>query len=171
MIRKSFLGFPVLVLICIFSLISVASADNLPVVGYVENVRIFLSSDHIVRKAKIDTGAKTSSLDVDGLSIYSRKGSDWVSFLVKNEDGEQIKVELPIERSARIRRAGAEKDERPVVKLGLCLGRFYKEGEVNLSERDGMNYKMLIGRRFLSGSYLVNSGKKFLQKKPRCKKR
>ncbi|MBF0444974.1 MAG: ATP-dependent zinc protease [Magnetococcales bacterium] len=143
---------------------------NFPVVGYIEKVKIFLSSKNIVIKAKIDTGAKTSSLDVDSLSFFTRSNEDWVRFTVTDDDGEVIKLSLPVERSSRIRRAGAKKDIRPVVKLGLCLGNYYKEGEVNLSEREGMNYPMLIGRRFLSQSYLVDSSQKFLQKKPKCKK-
>ncbi|MBF0383111.1 MAG: ATP-dependent zinc protease [Magnetococcales bacterium] len=145
--------------------------SDLPVVGYVEKVKIFLSSENIVIKAKIDTGAKTSSLDVDSLSFFTRSDEDWVRFTVTDDDGESIKLSLPVERSTRIRRAGARKDERPVVKLGLCLGKYYKEGEVNLSEREGMNYPMLIGRRFLSKSYIVDSSRKFMQKKPKCKKR
>lgn len=144
--------------------------SNLPVVGYVEKVRLFLLSDNIVLKAKIDTGAKTSSLDVDSLTFFSRQDEDWVRFTVTGEGGKTIKLSLPVERSSRIRRAGAKIDERPVVKLGLCLGSYYKEGEVNLSEREGMNYPMLIGRRFLSKSYLVDSSQKFMQKKPKCKK-
>ncbi|MGN7614642.1 ATP-dependent zinc protease family protein, partial [Magnetococcales bacterium HHB-1] len=139
--------------------------------GYVEKVRIFLPKDDIVIKAKIDTGAKTSSLDVDELTFFTHKEEDWVEFTVTDDDGEAIRLSLPVERSTRIRRAGAKRDERPVVKLGLCLGRYYKEGEVNLTQREGMNYPMLIGRRFLSKSYLVDSSKKFLQKKPKCKKR
>ena len=145
--------------------------DTNPVVGYVEEIRIFLPSDTIVLKAKIDTGAKTSSLDVDELSFFSQKNADWVRFILTDHDGKRIKVSLPVERSTRIRRAGTEKDERPVVKLGLCLGSDYKEEEVNLSERDGMNYPMLIGWRFLSKSYLVDPSRKFIQKRPRCEKR
>ncbi|MBF0583190.1 MAG: ATP-dependent zinc protease [Magnetococcales bacterium] len=145
--------------------------DTDPVVGYVEEVRIFLPSDNIVLKAKIDTGAKTSSLDVDELSFFSQKNEDWVRFMLTDNDGKRIKVSLPVERTARIRRAGTERDERPVVKLSLCLGNYYKEVEVNLSDRDGMTYPMLIGRQFLSQSYLVDPSRKFIQKRPRCEKR
>ncbi len=148
-----------------------SSSSTLPIVGYVEKVKIYLPSSHIVIKAKIDTGAKTSSLDVNHLVFFSQQGEDWVRFSVTDDDGEPILLSLPVERSTRIRRAGAKRDERPVVKLGLCVGGYFKEGEVNLTEREGMNYPMLIGRRFLSQSFLVDSAHKFVQKKPRCKKR
>ncbi|MGN7614643.1 retropepsin-like aspartic endopeptidase [Magnetococcales bacterium HHB-1] len=88
-----------------------------------EKVRIFLPKDDIVIKAKIDTGAKTSSLDVDELTFFTHKEEDWVEFTVTDDDGEAIRLSLPVERSTRIRRAGAKRDERPVVKQGLGVSR------------------------------------------------
>ncbi|MBF0357778.1 MAG: ATP-dependent zinc protease [Magnetococcales bacterium] len=169
MIGRNYLYMLVLLSSWFMPFLAYSHEEKLPVVGYIEKVKIFLLPDNIVLKAKIDTGAKTSSLDVDSLAFFSKQSKDWVRFSVTDDDGEQIQLSLPVERITRIRRAGTKSDKRPVVKISLCLGDYYKEGEVNLSEREGMNYPMLIGRRFLSKSFLVDSSQKFLQKNPKCK--
>ncbi len=61
----------------------------------------------------------------------------------------------------RIRRAGAGTEKRAVVLLRLCLGHRFREAEVNLNDRAGMNYALLIGRRFMGKHILVDSSRSF----------
>jgi hypothetical protein len=44
----------------------------------------------------------------------------------------------------------------------------YKDIEVNVVDRTGLNYPMLIGRNFLSGDFLIDTGATYT-KNPRCK--
>ncbi len=145
-----------------------AVASEQEIVGYVETVKI-LPGDFLL-KAKLDTGAKSSSLDVRDLKSFTRNGKPWVKFLVENINGKEVEFERPVTRTAVIKRAGVEKDSRPVVKLPICLGHFLKEAEVNLTQRPKMNYRLLLGRLFLSRTFLVDSGSSFLTK-PKCGKR
>jgi hypothetical protein len=48
------------------------------------------------------------------------------------------------------------------------LGDFYREAEVNLVDRSGFNYQMLIGRSFLAGNLIVDPSIKYTTK-PICK--
>ena len=136
------------------------------VVGWVENVKIYPGGIRI--KAKIDTGAKTSSLSCQCITPVKRNGEDWVSFSVKNSDGDVTMIEKPVLRIAKIRRFFGKSQERFVIKLGICLANVYHEEEVTLMDRSGFNYQMLIGRNFTRGEFLVDPGMTFITR-PSCK--
>ena len=135
-------------------------------VGWVERVRIYPGDFEIV--AKIDTGAKTSSLNAPNMDIFRRQGEDWVRFEVTNRQGKTRKFEEKIYRISRIRRHGGRIQQRPVVMLGLCVGRVFRKTQVNLIDRKNFNYQMLIGRRFMTGQVIVDPSRTFIAK-PDCK--
>lgn len=147
------------------ALSSSANGAEPQVVGYIEEVRIFPGDLRF--KAKVDTGARTSSIDVDNQVVFKRNGREWVRFNINNKAGEQVSLERLVVRKPKIRRSGTGKQVRYVVKLGICLGEHFREAEVNLNDRAGMSYKMLIGRLFLSDRFLVDSSKKNLTT-PNC---
>ena len=135
------------------------------VVGWIEKVRIFPGD--LTVKAKIDTGAQTSSIHCDCINfIHKKSGEDWVRFSITGEKGKTQWLERKVIRTATIKRHFGKAQERSVVKLGL--GNVYKEAEVTLVDRSGLNYQLLVGREFLKEIYLVDPGDKFLVK-PDCK--
>lgn len=136
------------------------------VVGWVEKVRIHPGG--LLVKSKVDTGAKTSSLHCECITNLKQNGESWVRFTVVNYDGEKTTLVKKVERFATVKRHFGEAHERPVVRLGICLGRTYKEVEVNLIDRTGFNYQMLIGRSFLGDDFLIDPSTTFLAK-PECK--
>ncbi len=135
-------------------------------VGWVEKAQIYPGG--VVLKAKIDSGAKTSSLHCDCATIVKRNGERWVVFTVINYQGGKVQLERKLERIAKVKRHFGEMQERYVIKLGVCLGNIYKETDVSLIDRSGMNYQLLIGRRFLKGSHVIDPGRTFTAK-PNCK--
>ena len=135
-------------------------------VGWVEKIGVFPGD--ITVKAKIDTGAKTSSLHCTCITPVMRDGEEWVNFTVENYQGDMVHMERRIHRRAIIKRHFGESQERIVVLLGVCLGDTYRETEVNLIDRSGLNYQMLIGRSYLAGNFIVDPGKTF-SVKPECK--
>lgn len=151
------------------AMVETARAQELEIVGYVERVRLSPQGG-MTLSAKMDSGAKTSSLGASDFQFFQKGDEHWVRFTVTNNKNKSITLEKPVIRTSRIRRSGTEVEERPVVEIGICLGSFFKMGEVNLTARDSMNYNMLIGRRFLSGEFLIDPADKFTQK-PTCKKR
>lgn len=142
------------------------NAEEKSVVGWVENVR--LSPGNIVIPAKLDTGADTSSLDASQATTFRRQGQEWIRFEVSTGHGREVTLERPVTRKATIKRHAAESQVRPVIKLGICLGKIYKETEVNLVNRQRFKYPMLIGRKFLKGSFLIDAARKFTVE-PHCK--
>ena len=134
-------------------------------VGYIEDVLLF--PGHIPFRAKIDSGAHTSSLDVADIREFQRDGKTWVRFQLATEDGRSLSLERPVVRIAKIRRAGTTVEHRPVISLDICLGRHFADAEVNLYDREDMSYRMLIGRRFLGDRFLIDASAKNLTK-PDC---
>jgi hypothetical protein len=153
--------------VIVITFVSIAApASAKEVVGWVENVKVYPGGIQI--KSKIDTGAKTSSLNCQCITPIKRNGEDWVSFSVKNSDGDITMIEKPVLRVAKIRRFFGKSQERFVIKLGICLANVYREEEVTLMDRSGFNYQMLIGRNFTRGDFLVDPGMTFITR-PSCK--
>lgn len=142
-----------------------AVEDAGPIAGYVESVRVYPGGLELA--GKLDTGAEHSSLDAEKLHRFERDGVQWVRFSVVSGKGRTIDFERKLLRVARIRRHDGGVQVRDVVRLGLCIGSVYKEVEVNLVDRSGFSYQLLVGRSFLGGNLLVDAGRTYLLS-PRC---
>jgi hypothetical protein len=143
-----------------------ACAQNKQLVGWIEKVRVY-PGDLIIH-AKLDTGAKSSSLGVSYFDKFKRNGKTWVSFELTDRNGKKAYFEKVVEKTARIKRHGRQYQRRPVIRLGICLGSVYKEVQVNLVDRSEFIYPMLIGRSFMEGLFVVDPSDKFTTK-PQCK--
>lgn len=136
-----------------------------PIVGRAE--KVWIRGADAVITARIDTGTRTASLHVESLSIYRRKGRDRVRFTFLDDAGRRHTMSRWLERMGNFKTNGTATEERPVVKLGLCIGTTYRRTQVNLVDRGDLNYALLIGRRFLSNRMLVDTSKR-LTVEPRC---
>lgn len=131
-------------------------AAELTRAGWVEKAVIL--PHQLILNAKLDTGARTSSLNAADHEIFMRDGEDWARIIVTNRDNESVTIEAPVVRQSRIKRHFGERQSRPVILLDLCIGSARKKAEVNLVDRSGMNYQLLIGRSFLKDALLIDSG-------------
>ncbi len=136
------------------------------IMGWNEPVMVF--PGQIVFRARLDTGARISSIHTTKVREFRRKKARWVEFTIDNGRGASVDLELPVKRYVRIREHGGLYQRRPVVKMGLCLGTLYKETEVNLVDRSGFIYPMLVGRAFMKGDVLVDPAVTKTQE-PQCK--
>ena len=140
------------------------------VFGWVENAVMMPWGIQV--KAKLDSGALTSSLDAREIEIFTRSGEEWVRFRLKLEDQESgelfsDELERPLYRDLRVRGAGG-RDERPVVLMEVCIGNITYEEQFSLRDREEMNYPMLLGRRTISHLGLLDVRKTFMHKTPGC---
>ncbi len=149
--------FYLLVIASTVLLMANSRASEKQVVGWSEKIRIFPGG--YLLSAKIDTGADNSSLHVADLGQFQRDGEDWVRFTIIDESGKQHKMERKLLRLARIKRHFGPRQERPAVLLGICMAGYYQEVEVNLVDRGKFKFPFLLGRSFLSGSFLIDPSK------------
>lgn len=108
-------------------------------------------------QARIDTGAETSSIDVDEYHYFERDGEKWVSFTIKNSsNGERNTFEKRLIRKATIRRI-KQSEKRPVVKLDVKFGGQIIKASFTLAKRENFEYQALIGRNILTGRAIVDT--------------
>jgi hypothetical protein len=134
---------------------------RLPVVGWRELVDlpgIALSGI----PAKIDTGARTSSLHARVLDRFERDGRPFVRFAVDWDEiaheGEAVEVDV-----RGITSSNGETQMRYVIKTPLRIGNVEFRAELSLADRSDMKFPMLIGRTALRRRFVVDSGHSWLQ--------
>ena len=118
-------------------------------------------------KAKLDSGAKTSSIDAKQVQRFEKDGEPWVRFVIPVESGRRkkklgIPVERPLVRDVRIKRHKTSSYERPVVTLQFCLNGQDYDTQFNLIDRSGFNYPVLLGRLFLKDVAVIDPSAVFL---------
>lgn len=145
---------------------SVCRAQSKGTLGWVEKVRIV--PEDVVVQAKLDTGAENSSIDAQNIEEYEKDGKKWVKFDLNTSYGKTITFQHKVISTARIKKPLGRASKRFVIKLGLCLGDRYMEAEVNLQDRSGYDYPMLIGRSFLAGNVIVDPAIMYTAE-PNCK--
>ncbi len=110
-------------------------------------------------KARVDSGAKTSSIHASNIEVFSKGGVDWVRFEVDPiQDNPDIivKCEAKLLRSKMIKSSMGASEERLMIRTALTLGEDTFTTKLTLASRDTMNYRMLLGREALNRRYLIN---------------
>ncbi|MEL6258276.1 MAG: RimK/LysX family protein [Pseudomonadota bacterium] len=130
------------------------------ILGYVEDA--FIGTLQLEMKAKLDTGADSSSVFARDVEVYQRSGRDnWVRFRLVGKNGRSIRFNKNVVRFASIKLKTGGVQRRPVVHLPLCVGGVQGLAEVNLADREDFEYDVLIGREFLASRIVVDSAQMF----------
>jgi len=120
-------------------------------------------------KAKVDTGARTSSIHVRELEHFERDSTPWVSFSVypwqKSLEGKS-RVSAPVKSFKKVRSSSGSQEERPVVEAEIVIAGEKVRAELTLTNRDQMGFRMLIGREAVKKRFLVIPGQSYLGGKP-----
>lgn len=146
-----------------------ANADTSRNLGWIEQ-GVIEPADMTV-KFKLDTGALTSSMHAEDIERFERDGQPWVRFKVALEDLKSESIisetfERPLERDLRVRGAGGS-EERPVVRMDVCIAGERLNEEFSLRDRSNMHYPVLLGRRTLDNLGNVDSNLTYTAK-PDC---
>lgn len=151
-----------------------AAEKKQTIVGYLEKVNIPAVS--LTMKAKLDTGATTSSINANIIDIpekdaFDNKAKDeamFVTFSIVNDDKETKNLKKEIVRFVNIKKKEGGLVTRPVIEMTFCIaGQLVKE-EVNLSQREEFNYDVLVGRNMLSKARLLIDSSNQFTARPNC---
>lgn len=108
--------------------------------------------------AKIDTGAYTSSLHAENMEVFARGGDEWVRFTTYTHHGETCECEAPLAHRKKIKSSTGRGKKRLIVKTVAKLsGGFQWELFLSLADRSVMKCPLLLGRRALSGYFVVDT--------------
>ena len=130
-----------------------AMANNEKIIyGYIEKAT--LVSNDLTLSAKLDTGAKSASLNATHINEIEVEGKPYLSFVVPSKEGDILfKCEYIGEVNIKIRAGETPKNpllrksiQRPVVLMRIKLGEKEKVIRVNLTNRKRFIYPLLLGR-------------------------
>ncbi len=129
---------------------------QLQIAGWLENV--VLEPWGLKLRAKLDTGAKTSSLHAINIERFKRNGKRWVRFQTVDPDEKKPlpAIETPLVRDVKIKRHKEKAQLRPVVEMTFCLDGQVYQSEFSLIDRSQFNYQVLLGRRMLQQGIIVD---------------
>ncbi|MFT5203711.1 MAG: hypothetical protein ACI9C1_003112 [Candidatus Aldehydirespiratoraceae bacterium] len=134
-----------------------------PIIGWREWA-ILESLSPTPTKAKIDTGARTSSLHAFDLRIHKSGGQATASFVVhpvQRSAAEAQRVEVPVTGFRDVRSSSGHSERRPVIRTPITLGDQTFDIDITLTSRDEMGFRMLLGRAAIRRRFLVDSGRSF----------
>ncbi|MEC7839236.1 MAG: ATP-dependent zinc protease [Chlamydiota bacterium] len=113
-------------------------------------------------KAKIDTGAKTSSIHAFDIEPYKRGKQQYVKFMIhplQSDNEIDIICHAPVIDIRGVMSSNAIIEQRYVIKSPLVLANQKWDIELTLSNRDPLRFRMLLGREALRSKVLIDPAK------------
>lgn len=126
-------------------------------------------------KAKVDTGARSSSLHAHDVELFERDGVRLVAFSLELAQvalvREDSRIELPLHDVRWITSSNGTRQKRPIVLTEIDLAGQRWWIELSLGPRGSMGFPMLLGREAIRRRFVVDPGKSFLAKEHLPKER
>jgi hypothetical protein len=120
-------------------------------------------------RAKVDSGARSSSLHVYDASVFDRDGEEWIRFALASSarDPARPLAEAQVMDRRVVTDSGGHRQLRVFIRTQLRLpdGRDWPI-EVNLTQRRHMLFPMLLGRTALPRGCLVAPKRSWLAGRP-----
>jgi len=115
-------------------------------------------------RTKVDTGARSSALHVDAQWRFTERGAPWVGFRLSPRGvvGDRLESAAPIVDEREVTDSGGHRTRRVFLCTCLQLAGMEREIEINLSDRGGMLFPMLLGRTAMSKLFTVDPARSFL---------
>ena len=150
------------------------TTSNLPVIGWREWIEL---PDLGIQttKAKVDTGARSSSLHAYDLHPFERDDDTGVRFSIcpiQRKNTRVVEAEAKVLEFRSVRSSSGKASMRPVIVTRICLLSVSWQVELTLANRDQMGFRMLLGREAFRRRFVVDAGTSYYGGKPkRTKKR
>lgn len=115
-------------------------------------------------KARVDSGATTSSIHAFNIHPFKRHGESWVSFEIHPLQGNRrttLNCEAKVIDRRMIRSSSGVTEKRYVITTSLSLGYRVWPIELTLANRDSMGFRMLLGREAMNDRILVDPSATF----------
>ena len=117
------------------------------------------------QKAKIDTGARTSALHTFQMEIFKEKGVKKVRFGIHPLQKRKHPIIYCVADVVDYRRvidSGGHAEMRYVIKTPVQIGSLIQDVEITLTDRETMQFRMLLGRTAMTGLFQVDPGASYL---------
>jgi hypothetical protein len=144
------------------------SAEQKRVIGWREWVQL-PDLGVVEMKAKVDTGADNSSLHAFNVERIERNGAEYVRFEIHPKQRSKkptIHCEAPLVMEKKVKNPGGRTELRPVIRTRVVVAGEELEALVNLTSRDEMGFRMLLGRRAVRSRFVIDPGRSYLGPRP-----
>jgi hypothetical protein len=119
-------------------------------------------------RVKVDTGARTSALDVVRYELTETAGGGLMATLLlaldRRHPGRFTRILTPVLRTVVVGNPAGLREERPLVETTVRLGPVHKRIRITITNRSSMRYRMILGREALAGDFVVDVSRKYLLK-------
>ena len=120
-------------------------------------------------RAKVDTGARSSALHVERQWRFVEAGAPWVGFaLVPRRHAGMVEARAAIVDERMVTDSGGHRTLRVFVRTKLRLAGIERDIEINLADRCGMRFPLLLGRTALADAFVVDPAGSFLHRRRRA---
>ena len=112
--------------------------------------------------AKVDTGAYTSAIHCHDIKIFTKNDEKWVRFKLLDPTHSQYnhqEIALPVVKLKKIRSSSGHTQKRVIIKTKMILYDREYVAEFSLADRTDMIYPILLGRKAISGKFIVDVSK------------
>ncbi|NNE01439.1 MAG: ATP-dependent zinc protease [Pirellulaceae bacterium] len=125
-------------------------------------------------KAKIDTGARSSSLHAIDIETFHQADEEFVRFRVhpiQRSESRTIQCQAKVHDVRSVRSSTGEVTDRFVILTPVRWKHQVWPVELTLADRSLMGFRMLIGREAIRGRMLVDPGRSYFGGRRKRKKR
>lgn len=110
-------------------------------------------------KARVDSGAKTSSLQATDIQTFKFQNETWARFEIyplQDNRSISVKCQARVVDRRTIKSSMGIAEERLVIRTPVRIGEQTFDIECTLAQRESMEYRMLLGREAMIGRYMVD---------------
>lgn len=110
-------------------------------------------------RARIDSGAKTSSIHAFNIKQFTRNDASWLSFEVhpiKNDNDTIVLCEAEHVDKREVKSSNGTTEKRFVIKTPFSINDQTWDIELTLTNRDAMGFRMLLGREAMGDRILID---------------
>jgi hypothetical protein len=120
-------------------------------------------------KAKIDTGACSSALHAEVLSISEYRDEKFIRFKVYPHQGDRYAPKICKARLVANRfvtSSSGHRERRYVIRTTITVGKKSFVTDITLTDRSPLRFRMLLGRLALRKNFLIDPAKSHMQGRP-----
>lgn len=120
-------------------------------------------------KAKVDTGADNSSLHAFNIEQYEDNGLQMVRYEIHPHQRKRkpnIACVSEVVKERKVKNPGGRSELRPVIRTKIVVAGVEFDALINLTTRDEMTFRMLLGRRTVRQRFVIDPGRSYVGRRP-----
>jgi hypothetical protein len=107
-------------------------------------------------RAKIDTGAFRTAVHCESWNVIEVEGKQVLQVTIQWEEGKQVVLHFDKFQKRTIKNSFGQTEERYCVRTLILIHKKKIQSEISFTNRSGMRYPVLLGRKTIGKKFLVD---------------